>query len=132
MKILIVDDDKTNRLVLSAYLKKDGFTVVSAENGVEAIEVFQAEEPALILMDVIMPVMDGYEATKKIKSMMTDKFIPIIFLTAMTDEKALSECVAVGGDDFLTKPYNRTLLKAKIDALDRVSQQGKIIINEKN
>jgi len=69
-----------------------------------------------------MPVMDGYEATKKIKSMMTDKFIPIIFLTAMTDEQALSRCVEVGGDDFLTKPYNRTLLKAKIDALQRVSQ----------
>ena len=140
MKILIVDDDKTNRLVLSAYLKKDGHTIVAAENGTEAIEVFQAEEPALILMDVMMPVMDGYEATKKIKSMTTDKFIPIIFLTAMTDEKSLSRCVEVGGDDFLTKPYNRILLKAKIDALQRVSrlyntvneQKHKLIIHKEN
>lgn len=140
MKILIVDDDKTNRLVLSAYLKKDGHTIVAAQNGTEAIEVFQAEEPALILMDVVMPVMDGYEATKKIKSMMTDKFIPIIFLTAMTDEKSLSRCVEVGGDDFLTKPYNRILLKAKIDALQRVSrlyntvneQKHKLIIHKEN
>ncbi len=131
MKILIVDDDTTNRLVLSAYLKKDGYTVVAAKNGVEAIELFQLEEPDLILMDVMMPVMDGYEATIKIKSMTTDKFIPIIFLTAMTDEKALSRCVEVGGDDFLTKPYNRVILKAKIDALERVSQLYNTVYEQK-
>ena len=122
MKILIVDDDKSNRLILSAYLKRDGHIIVSAENGQKAVEIFQQEHPALILMDVIMPVMDGYEATKKIKSLMTDEFIPIIFLTSMSDEEALSRCVEVGGDDFLTKPYNQTLLKAKIDALKRLSE----------
>ena len=132
MKILIVDDNKTNRLILSSYLKKDGYTVVAAENGLEAIEVFLAEEPALILMDILMPVMDGYEATKKIKSLVTDKFIPIIFLTAMTDEKALSQCVEAGGDDFLTKPYNRTLLKVKIDALKRVSQLYNTVNEQKH
>ncbi|MCW8931523.1 MAG: SpoIIE family protein phosphatase [Gammaproteobacteria bacterium] len=131
MKILIVDDDKTNRLVLSAYLKKDGYTVIAAENGLEAIERFQKDEPDLILMDVMMPVMDGYEATQKIKTMTVDKFIPIIFLTAMTDEKALSQCVEVGGDDFLTKPYNRTILKAKIDALERVSQLYNTVFQQK-
>ena len=131
MKILIVDDDTTNRLVLSAYLKKDGYTVVAAENGLEAIEIFKSEEPELILMDVMMPVMDGYESTQKIKAMTVDKFIPIIFLTAMTDEKALSQCVEVGGDDFLTKPYNRTILKAKIDALERVSQLYNMVFQQK-
>lgn len=131
MKILIVDDDVTNRMVLSAYLKKDGYAVVLAKNGLEAIDIFLTERPDLILMDIMMPVMDGYEATKKIKSMMTDKFIPIIFLTAMTDEKALSLCVEVGGDDFLTKPYNRTILKAKIDALERVSQLYNTVYEQK-
>jgi serine phosphatase RsbU (regulator of sigma subunit)/anti-sigma regulatory factor (Ser/Thr protein kinase) len=82
-------------------------------------------------MDVMMPVMDGYESTKKIKAMTIDKFIPIIFLTAMTDEKALSQCVEVGGDDFLTKPYNRTILKAKIDALERVSQLYNTVFQQK-
>ncbi len=131
MKILIVDDEKTNRLILAAYLKKDGYTVVAAENGLQAIDVFLQEKPSLILMDVMMPVMDGYEATKKIKLMTTDSFIPIIFLTALTDEKALSQCVEVGGDDFLTKPYNRTLLKAKIDALERLSQLYNTITEQK-
>jgi len=131
MKILIVDDDSTNRLVLSAYLKKDGYTVVVAENGQEAIDIFQSESPDLILMDVMMPVMDGYESTQKIKALTKDFFIPIIFLTAMTDENALSRCVEVGGDDFLTKPYNRTILKAKIDALERVSQLYNTVYQQK-
>jgi len=120
MKILIVDDDKSNRLILSSYLKKNDYTVVEAESGLEAIELFQTDEPELVLIDVNMPLMDGLEATRQIKSMITDKFIPIIFLTAITDEKALSQCVEAGADDFLTKPYNKTLLKAKIDALKRV------------
>jgi two-component system, HptB-dependent secretion and biofilm response regulator len=132
MKILIVDDDATNRLVLSAYLKKDGYTVVAAENGLEAIELYQSETPDLILMDVMMPVMDGYESTKKIKALSGEKFIPIIFLTAMTDEKALSQCVEIGGDDFLTKPYNRVILKAKIDALERVSQLYNTVYEQKD
>ncbi|MCU7835518.1 MAG: fused response regulator/phosphatase [gamma proteobacterium symbiont of Taylorina sp.] len=122
MKILIVDDDATNRLVLGAYLKKDGFNIVSANNGQTAVDLFQSEAPDLILMDIMMPVMDGYESTIKIKSLSGERFIPIIFLTAMTDENALTRCVEVGGDDFLTKPYNRTILKAKIDALERVSE----------
>jgi len=109
MKILLVDDDATNRLVLSAYLKKDGYDTVVAENGQQAIDVFVKEQPGMILMDVMMPVMDGYEATTRIKEIAT-RFIPIIFLTAMTDEKALSKCVEVGGDDFLTKPYSRVIL----------------------
>ncbi len=132
MKILIVDDDRTNRLILTTYLKKYGYRVVSAENGQEAVEVYQSEDPQLILMDVMMPVMDGYEATRKIKEISGGKFIPIIFLTALTDEKALSQCVKVGGDDFLTKPYNRIILKAKIDALERVSQLYNTVYAQKH
>jgi len=131
MKILIVDNDKDNRLTLSACLKKDSHTVVEAENGLEAIEIFQTAEPELILIDVNMPLMDGFETTRQIKSKITDKFIPIIFLTAITDEKALSQCVAAGADDFLTKPYNRTLLKVKIDALKRVSQLYNTVTEQK-
>ena len=132
MKILIVDDNKSNRLILSAYLKKDGYTVIAAENEHEAIEIFQKDEPGLILIDVNMPLMDGLEATRQIKSMITDKFIPIIFLTAVTDEKTLNQCVEAGADDFLTKPYNKTLLKAKIDALKRVSHLYNTISKQKH
>ncbi len=120
LKILVVDDEVTNRMVLNAMLKRDGFTVLMAENGKEAIEVFEKEELDLVLMDVMMPVMDGYEATRIIKSSIGNRFVPIFFLTAMTDEKALAKCIESGGDDFLTKPFSRTILRSKIDALLRV------------
>jgi two-component system, HptB-dependent secretion and biofilm response regulator len=121
MKMLLVDDDATNRLVLSAYLKKDGHSILVAENGQQAIDVYESDHPDMILMDVMMPIMDGYEATQIIKAK-SEKCIPIIFLTAMTDENALAKCVEVGGDDFLTKPYSRVILHAKIEALTRVSK----------
>ncbi len=122
MKVLIVDDDITNRLVLKAMLAKDGYDVVEAENGQQAVDVFSEQDLDLVLMDVMMPVLDGYKATKIIKERTTEKFIPVIFLTAMTDEDALVKCVESGGDDFLTKPYNRVILQAKIKALDRIGK----------
>ncbi len=131
MKILIVDDELTNRMILSAILKKEGYSIVSAVNGQEAVDVFQQEEPDLVLMDIMMPIMDGYEATKKIKTLSEEKFTPIIFLTAMTDEEALRRCVDVGGDDFLSKPYNQVIIKAKIDALERMSQLYNTVYKQK-
>ncbi len=131
MKILIVDDELSNRMILSAILKKEGYTVVSAGNGQEAIDVFQQEEPELVLMDIMMPIMDGYEATQKIKALSQEKFTPIIFLTAMTDDQALRRCVDVGGDDFLSKPYNQVIIKAKIDALERMSQLYNTVYKQK-
>ncbi len=131
MKILIVDDELSNRMILSAILKKEGYTVVSAGNGQEAIDVFQQEEPELVLMDIMMPIMDGYEATQKIKALSQEKFTPIIFLTAMTDDQALRRCVDVGGDDFLSKPYNKVIIKAKIDALERMSQLYNTVYKQK-
>ncbi len=105
--------------------------MVSAVNGQEAIDVFQQEEPDLVLMDIMMPVMDGYEATQKIKVLSQEKFTPIIFLMAMTDEQALRRCVDVGGDDFLSKHYNQVIIKAKIDALERMSQLYNTVYKQK-
>ncbi len=119
-KALIVDDEPTNRLILQAHLSKQGYKIISAVNGLEAIEKFTQESPDIIFMDVMMPEMDGYEATMQIKSLCGDRFVPVIFLTAITNEDELAKCVAAGGDDFLTKPFSHTLLKAKVDALERV------------
>jgi CheY-like chemotaxis protein/anti-sigma regulatory factor (Ser/Thr protein kinase) len=119
-RVLIADDDHVNRLILKAILTKEGYAVEVAENGREAIAKFSAWQPDLVLMDIMMPVLDGYEATREIKTLAGDSFVPVIFLTALSDEAALARCVAVGGDDFLTKPYSRVILKAKIDALERV------------
>ncbi len=120
MRALVVDDDRTNRLVLRALLSKEGFSVSEAENGRQAVDEFHRDTPDLVLMDVMMPVMDGYEATRLIKEMSGDRFVPVIFLTALNDEASLTRCVSSGGDDFLTKPYNRVILRSKIQALERV------------
>ena len=119
-RVLIADDDHVNRLILKAILTKEGYTVEVAEDGREAVVKFGSWQPDLVLMDIMMPVLDGYEAARQIKQLAGDRFVPVIFLTALSDEAALARCVAVGGDDFLTKPYSRVILKAKIDALERV------------
>ncbi len=136
-KILVVDDDLTNRLVLCALLKESGYEYIEAENGEEAVRAVDEHHVDIILLDVMMPVMDGYQAAKVIKSRQS-RFIPIIFLTAMTDEEALVKCIESGGDDFLTKPYNHALLSSKINSMLRIAslyknieEQNKLI-TEKN
>ena len=127
--VLVVDDDLTNRMVLSALLKESGYQSLIAENGEEAVNIVNDNHVDIILLDVMMPVMDGYQAAKIIKSRQTN-FIPIIFLTAMTDEAALAKCIDSGGDDFLTKPFNHTLLNAKIDSMLRIAGLYKNIADQ--
>jgi serine phosphatase RsbU (regulator of sigma subunit) len=117
---LIVEDEDTNRLILKTFLKKRGYKVIEARSGIEAIECFTRYEPHIIFMDVIMPEMDGYEATSRIKQLAGDHFIPVIFLTALSDEKTLARCVEAGGDDFLSKPYSFTVLSAKLTVMERI------------
>lgn len=116
INILIVDDDSTNRFVLQTMLQKAGHNVYAAADGFEAVEIYKSERPDLVLMDVMMPGMDGFEATKKIKAEVVDDYVPVIFLTALSDEQALAKCIDSGGDDFLSKPYKKDLLNAKLQA----------------
>lgn len=118
---LIVDDDHVNRLILKRLLKETDFRIVEASNGQEAIDQYHLEKPDIIFMDVIMPSVDGYEATLQIKAAAGSNFIPVIFLTAMSDEKTITKCIDVGGDDFMVKPYDPILLKAKIQAMQRIT-----------
>ena len=120
-KALIVDDEKTNRLVLKSLLSKLGYQTIEAVNGEEAIDLFKQENPDIIFMDVLMPVLDGYEATRQIKAASTNRFVPVIFLTAMSDEEALAQCIEAGGDDFLIKPYDKIILQSKIRSMQRIA-----------
>ncbi len=124
---LIVDDEMTNRLILKSLLKKQGYKTIEAVNGQEAIDMFMSEQPSIIFMDVMMPEVDGYEATRKIKAEAGNFFIPIIFLTAVTDEKSLSRCIEAGGDDFMVKPYDKFILQSKIRAMQRIVSLNKEI-----
>ncbi|MFZ9037245.1 MAG: ATP-binding SpoIIE family protein phosphatase [Gammaproteobacteria bacterium] len=120
-KALIVDDEKTNRLILKSLLVKQGYQTIEAVNGQEAIDQFHRENPSIIFMDVMMPVLDGYEATRQIKAASANQFVPVIFLTAMSDEEALAQCIEAGGDDFLVKPYDRIILQSKIRSMQRIA-----------
>lgn len=116
MKALVVDDQMINRMVLIAALEEMGYCCIEAENGEQAIEQYTLSDPDLVMMDVMMPVMDGYQATIELKKLIGERHVPIIFLTAKTDEESLLKCLECGGDDFLQKPVNTTLLQSKINA----------------
>ena len=119
-KILIVDDEAVNRMILNGILRKQGHEVIEAENGQVAIDLFINDKPDIVLMDIVMPVLDGFEATRKIKELAGNDFVPVIVLTSMTDEDELVKCVSSGADDFLTKPFSHVVLMAKIKALKRM------------
>ncbi|MBF0177417.1 MAG: fused response regulator/phosphatase [Magnetococcales bacterium] len=131
MKILIVDDDRINSTILNRLLSRDGHPVVTAYNGRDGVALFKSEHPDLVLMDIRMPLMNGYEAARQIKEASQDRFIPIIFLTAVTDDEGLARCIEAGGDDFLTKPFNRVILQAKISAMERIRQLHAVLHSQK-
>jgi len=120
LKILVVDDSLSTRMLLRALLMQSRHRVVEAADGQAAITVFAEELPDMVIMDVNMPVMDGYEASMEIKRRWPDRFIPIVFLTAESEEDSLVQCLDSGGDDILTKPFSATLLQAKIRAMRRI------------
>ena len=117
MKILIADDHEYNRDLLNFILQDEGHETLEAQNGAVACEKFEEDlEIDIILMDVNMPEMDGLTATKNIKKSSKDRFVPIIFITALDDSEMLSKCLDAGGDDFVSKPINEAALIAKINA----------------
>lgn len=125
MKILVVDDTETNRKLLGWILEEDGHEIIEAANGQEAVDAFRQQQPDLILMDVMMPVMDGYQATEVIKQDLQGTHVPIIFLTALSDDESLTKCLSIGGDDFVGKPINEQVLQAKIKAHSRILELNK-------
>ncbi|NEX20636.1 fused response regulator/phosphatase [Thiorhodococcus mannitoliphagus] len=118
-KALAVDDDLANLRLLRRMLERMGFAVVTATNGVEALEQFAARRPDLAVLDAVLPGMDGIEVGRRIKSMSAAEFVPIIFLTALADAASIMGCIRAGGDDFLTKPLSFKLLQARVIITER-------------
>lgn len=121
MKILVADDSKTTRTLLSESLKKLGHEVIPASNGQEAIDIFQNEHPDLIILDVIMEGIDGFECARRIRAIDVNDWIPIIFLSGAIDDENIAHGINAGGDDYLTKPYSEVTLAAKIQAMQRIA-----------
>lgn len=116
LRILIADDNDSDRLILQTIVRKEGHTVYTACDGREAIDIFEKERPDIVLLDALMPNVDGFEAARNIKRLSGENLVPIIFLTSLRDATSLADCLAAGGLDFLSKPYNRVILQAKIKA----------------
>ncbi len=120
LKILIADDSNSDRLLLKAIVQNQGHQPLLASDGAEAIEIFNTDTPDIILLDALMPNVDGFETARYVKAHSGVHFVPIIFLTSLNEADSLAQCLEAGGDDFLTKPYNSVILKAKINAFRRM------------
>jgi CheY-like chemotaxis protein len=120
-RVLIADDNGTNRQILVMMLKKAGFRTLTAKDGREAVEACRRLSPDLVLMDVNMPEMDGIQATRIIKMESGERFVPVVFVTALADQNSLANCLAAGGDDFISKPIDRVVLLARVESQLRVS-----------
>ncbi|WP_028303576.1 ATP-binding SpoIIE family protein phosphatase [Oceanospirillum maris] len=120
MRILAVDDTRANLVLLQAMLKRSGHDVVTAGNGEEALKVFVEQQPDLVLMDVMMPGMDGFEAAQKLQEMAAPRWVPIIFISAAATEEYYIKGHQSGGADYLFKPINQVILNTKIDSIKRI------------
>ena len=118
-KILISDDEDDIRMVLKKRLESAGYDVITASNGAEAVETAVKEKPDLIIMDVMMPVMDGFEATRILRSKLETAVIPIVMLTAKQTKEDELEGLDAGADDYITKPFDKDKLLARIRMLLR-------------
>jgi len=132
LTILIAEDSAADRMLLSSIVRRQGHEVLTAANGAEAVEAFRFQRPQLVLMDAMMPVMDGFEAARQIKALAGETLVPIIFLTSLTESEALARCLEAGGDDFLAKPYNQVILAAKIKAMDRLRRLQATVLEQRD
>jgi DNA-binding response OmpR family regulator len=126
-RVLVADDNAVDRKLLAKIAGNAGFEVVEAVDGNDAVEKYYSEKPDLVLLDALMPGRDGFSVAREIKSHDTDEFVPIIFLTSLTEAQDLARCVEAGGDDFLSKPYNHVVLQAKLRAMQRMRETNQTV-----
>jgi DNA-binding response OmpR family regulator len=121
-RLLVVDDNANNREIVSRLLQRQGYSVVTAENGAQALELIKHETVDLVLLDVMMPVMDGIEACRRLKDDPDTRLIPVIIMTALGQVEHRVRGIEAGADDFLTKPVNSNELLARIQTSLRLKQ----------
>lgn len=136
LNILLVDDSRTDLAVITAMLEKMGHLVVQSQSGEAALDFFRQHMPDMVLMDVIMPGMGGYDTVREMRRIAQDDWIPIIFITAMGQEDDIVRGIEAGGDDYLPKPVHYEILHAKINALHqhlrlfrRMEDQSRLLLD---
>jgi DNA-binding response OmpR family regulator len=114
--ILVVDDDRLNRILLSTNLQEDGYTVELAENGRRALEMLGEQPFDVVLLDLLMPEMDGYQVLEQMKANSTWRNIPVIVVSSLDEMDSILRCIEMGATDYLPKPFDAALLHARIGA----------------
>ena len=127
-KILVIDDYPDNVFLLQDRLERDGFEVIKAYNGEMGIQKAVEEKPDLILLDIMMPDISGFDVCKLLSSKEETKLIPIILLTALTETDNINQGLQAGAFDYIKKPFNRTELVARINSALRFSETNKFLI----
>jgi two-component system, cell cycle response regulator len=130
-KILVVDDEKRNVKLLSAFLRADGHQPLEAFDGQHAIDIAQREDPDVILLDIMMPDMNGFEVTQRLKDDPKTRHIPIVLVTSLDGSDNRVKGLSAGADEFLTKPINRAELLARVRALQRMKQMQQELQNRR-
>jgi DNA-binding response OmpR family regulator len=115
VKVLIADDEEDIKTLVSMYLQSEGYTVLTAYDGLDAISIAERENPDIILLDVMMPVMSGFEVAQQLKANPATKDIPIIMLSAAAQADSIKKGIESGARDYLVKPFEA----AKLDAMIR-------------
>ena len=123
-KILLVEDEPHIRMSMETRLNANGFQVLTAENGSKGVEMALSEKPDLIIMDVMMPVMDGYQALAKLKENDTTKEIPVVMLTARARPEDVERAGTEGASDYIVKPFTPTALMEKINKALGIGGKG--------
>ena len=121
-KILIVEDNQENMDLLIYFLRPQGYELLTVKDGLSALEAVEKEHPDIILLDIMLPKLDGYEVCERLKSRHDTKFIPIIMLTALKELQDKVKALEVGADDFLSKPFENVELLARVRSLLRLKQ----------
>ena len=119
-RILVVDDTPANVHILQARLAANGYDIVTAADGEEALAAVKGTQPDLILLDVMMPKMDGFEVCRRLRADVSLPFIPIVLVTAKNDPKDVIAGLEAGGDEYLTKPVDQAALVARVKSMLRI------------
>src|SRR5215217_6164882 len=130
--VLIVDDDLTARETLIAMLEGEQYDLQIAKDGVQALHMLEELQPDLILLDVMMPGMDGFEACRRIRATSRLAEVPILILTALDDRASRLKGIEAGADDFLTKPIDRYELQARVRTILRLNRYRKLMEQREN
>jgi len=130
--VLLVDSNKTERLAVATMLEAASYSVIQADDGDRALELFVEDSPDMVITDVLLKGLGGYDLVSEIKRLSISRFIPVLFITALRDSDSLVKCVSCGGDDFMVKPYEYDIFLVKMVGLRRIQAMHEEIIDANN